>query len=146
MHGVLYSVRWLLLALAILSLFLFLKRFAFSGVELRYWYDGLAFAVSLIVASAFILIDRRWSKIVAALLTLPMVLWFCYVALKVHAILPSSPAEQTFQRDAASWRQFLWSHPEVLLQYFIALLVLVVASVDFVRSIRTKPMALESGG
>jgi hypothetical protein len=146
MHRVLKPFRWVILALAILSSFIFLMRYAFSGVEFRYWYDGLAFAIALIVASTCILYDRRWSKIIAALLTLPMALWFCYVALKVHALLPSSLAEQTFQRDPASWRQFLWNHPDVVLQYFIAFLVFIVATVDFVCSIRMKPVVLEHRG
>jgi hypothetical protein len=123
-----------------------LRSFAFSGVEFKYWYDGVAFALALIVASALTLANRRWSKLAAALLTLPMVLWFCYVALKVHAVLPSSPAEQTFLRDAASWRQFLWNHPEVLLQYVVAFIIFIVATVDFVRSLRTKRLVLETGG
>jgi hypothetical protein len=134
------------LALALLSLFLFLRSFAFSGVEFKYWYDGLAFALALIVASALTVFNRRWSQLVAALLTLPMVLWFCYVALKVHAMLPSSSAEQTFLRDAESWRQFLWNHPEVLLQYVVAFIIFIVGSVGFVRSLRSKRLVLETGG
>ena len=146
MHRILNSFHWLVLALAILSLFLFLKSFAFRGVEFKYWYDGLAFALALVVAATLTLFSRRSSKLVAALLTLPMVLWFCYVALKVHAILPSSSTEQTFLRDAASWRQFLWNHPEVLLQYDVAFIIFTVATVDIVRSLRKNRPVLETGG
>ena len=98
-----------------------------------------------VLASAFVLIARRWSNLLAALLTLPLVLWFCYVALKVHEVIPSSPAEKEFVGDAASWRQFLWNHPAVFLQYVLAAVVLAVGAIYLIRPVIWKRMTLSGG-
>lgn len=139
--------RWLRLAIVALAFFNLLALVARSRhVDIRYWSDGLALAIALIVASALLLTRRLWSQLLAAMFTLPMVLWFCYVALKVHGLLHSTLAEKTFLRDADSWRQFLWNHPAVFLQYVIAAIVLLCALIYLFRSVTRKRLTLQPGG
>ncbi|HXD30765.1 MAG TPA: hypothetical protein VN643_06600 [Pyrinomonadaceae bacterium] len=142
-HTILTSIRWATLALAIFNLLALFARV--GSVHFRYWADAFGLALLIIIAAVFVVLDRRWSDLLAVFVTLPMVVWFGYVALGVHGLLPLSANQRLSLADAASWRQLLWNHPEVLLQYAAAFVVLLVATVRFVHSFRLKHVSLQRG-
>ena len=110
-------------------------------------YGLLALGILLVVASALLLLDKWWGYLLASIATAPMFLYFCYVALKVHGVLPSSSQEKHFLRDPASWRQFLiWDKPEVFLHYILCTVVLVFGLIRLFQRVSSKRAAISPGG
>jgi hypothetical protein len=104
-------------------------------------------AILLVVASALLLVDKWWGYLFASIATAPMFLLFCYGALKVHGVLPSSLPENGFLRDPASWRQFLiWDKPEVFLHYILCTVVLAIGLIRLFQSVSWKRAAISPGG
>ena len=122
----LWQPRVALLGLSFLNLLVLI--FEKRHVCFIYWGDGFGASVDLIFAAAIMLVDRWWGHLIAGVVSAPMVGWFCYVALKVHDIIPVSSAERELFGDSLSWRQFvIWNHPERLTHNILAALVLGLA-------------------